>query len=208
MRLWTIQTRELFDTLMRQEYVYCDRIGYYNENNPEAYQWMCEQMRQRIGEPPLPEIKYPLWAYYQYNCRKDRQPKYELGSEEKEGVYMEIDLPESDVLLSDLSSWTFAALNGWHWGKNKRLERRIDALRAEAGGYIAFEDYPEDIKEDIKASWVSFFDPMPPVSGYMQTMRRNRCIQGTFWMLRKEQVVSVELMVRHKGNNVKITRLL
>ena len=134
MRLWTIQTRELFDTLMRQGYVYCDRIGYYNENNPEAYQWMCEQMRQRIGEPPLPEIKYPLWAYYQYNCRKDRQPKYELGSEEKEGVYMEIDLPESDVLLSDLSSWTFAALNGWHWGKNKRLERRIDALRAEGIG--------------------------------------------------------------------------
>lgn len=208
MQLWTIQTKELYDTLMRQGYVYCDRIGYFNEEHPGAYQWMCEQMRQRIGEPPLPEIKYPLWAYYQYNSRKDRKPKYKLGSEDDEAVYMEIDLPKSDVLLSDLSFWTFGALNGWYWGTNKKLERRMDALREQAGGYMAFEDYPADIQEEIKSSWTAFFDPMPRVEGYMHTARRNRSILATFWMLRKEQVVSAELMVRHKGNNVKITRLL
>ena len=70
MRLWTIQPIALYQTLQDKGIVYCDREGYWCKHNRLMYDWLVEQMRHRIGNPPLIEIRYPLWAWYQYHSRK------------------------------------------------------------------------------------------------------------------------------------------
>ena len=59
MKLWTIQSASFYQTLKEKGIVYCDREGYWCKHNRLMYDWLVEQMRQRIGNPLLPEIRYP-----------------------------------------------------------------------------------------------------------------------------------------------------
>ena len=207
MQLWTIQTKEFYDTLMRQGFIYCDRMGYFNECHPWAYQWMSDQMRQRIGNPPLSEIKYPLWAYYQYHSLKDRKPPYKMhDSGEDIEVYMEIDIPRSDVLLSDIDMWACEIFNGGYCGIDKRLDKNVKALEASAGEYLFYQDLPEYLQKKYRRTWQLCLEPFPIMRGYKR--RQNRSIQATFWLLKKEQVVSAEQMERKCKNAIKRTRLI
>ena len=71
MKAYTIQTVAFYEELMRDGIAFCKREGYWCRENRFQYDWMVEQMRKRIGEPPIPEIKYPVWVWLQYNSRKD-----------------------------------------------------------------------------------------------------------------------------------------
>lgn len=76
MRLWTIQGIAIYEQLQREGVAYCTKpvMG----DMPifvRAYHWMAEQMRKRIGEPPVKGIEYPMWAWYQYNSAKDKKPR-------------------------------------------------------------------------------------------------------------------------------------
>ena len=67
-----------------------------DEKFMKAYHWMADQMRQRIGEPPIKDIKYPMWAWYQYNSAKSKKPpRSYLDIQEGISAYMEIDFPDS-----------------------------------------------------------------------------------------------------------------
>ena len=67
MRLWTIQGIEIYEQLQREGVAYCTKPAWSeDEKFMKAYHWMAEQMRKRIGEPPIKEIRYPMWAWYQY----------------------------------------------------------------------------------------------------------------------------------------------
>ena len=102
MKLWTIQPVSFYQTLQEKGIVYCDREGYWCKHNRLMYDWLVEQMRQRIGNPPLPEIHYPLWAWYQYHSRKKPcPPKTPLKKGEEYSVYFEIEIPDNEVVLTD-----------------------------------------------------------------------------------------------------------
>lgn len=65
MRLWTIQGIEIYEQLVKEGVTYCTKPAWGDEDNfVYAYHWMAEQMRKRIGEPPIEGIEYPLWAWY------------------------------------------------------------------------------------------------------------------------------------------------
>ena len=71
MRLWTIQGIELYEQLVKEGVTYCTKPAWGDEENfMYAYHWMAEQMRKRIGEPPIEGIEYPLWAWFQYDSAK------------------------------------------------------------------------------------------------------------------------------------------
>ena len=74
MRLWTSQKIGFYEDLMNNGIAYCNQLGYFAKENNFAYKWMVEQMKQRIGEPPLPQITLPVWAWYQYSSRKKNKP--------------------------------------------------------------------------------------------------------------------------------------
>ena len=74
MRLWTSQTIEFYNELMRNGIAYCTRVSEFAQENDFAYHWIAEETRKRIGEPPMPEIKLPVWAWYQFDSKKKRKP--------------------------------------------------------------------------------------------------------------------------------------
>ncbi len=203
MRLWTIQGIAIYEQLQREGVAYCTkpRIG----NMPEfqrAYRWMAEQMRKRIGGPPIEGIEYPMWAWYQYNSAKDKKPP-RTPKDMGEGVsaYMEIEIPDNEVLLSDLGSW-LAPLNECPLDDWKRIGRITDKLDKEAGRMLQFDEYPTNVQKEIEKSWEAVFDINRRDKTVGRTHRRNRSIQATFWVLKPEHVISVEFLEK-KGNVVK-----
>ena len=203
MRLWTIQGIEIYGQLQRDGVAYCTRPAWNDEEKfMKAYHWMANQMRQRIGEPPIKDIKYPMWAWYQYNSAKSKKPpRSYLDIQEGISAYMEIEIPDNEVLLSDFCNW-HNVLNQYPLVNWKRIDKKTDLLEKEVGKSLDFDDYPVEIQKEIEKSWEAIFDLDRRDKEVGRTHKRNRSIQATFWMLKPENVISVEFLER-KGEVVK-----
>ena len=202
MRVYTIQTIGFYEELLQNGGAYCNRESETCKESKVQYDWMAEQMRKRIGEPPIPEIKYPVWVWRQYNSKKDPMPPMspkEIPDGQKEAVMLEMDVPDNEVLLSDLNLWILP-LN--HWAINKKREDKL--LYKELGVYeekhgkcYEMHEYPEEIRRKIFDSWervvdLNIYDP------YMITSKpQNRSIQGTIWLLRKEWLKVAHIFNKH-----------
>lgn len=203
MRLWSIQGIEIYNLMMEKDFAYCTKPTWEDDEDfMRAYHWMAEQMKRRIGEPPIGEIEFPIWAWYQYDsAKKKRPPRSPVNVFEGFSAYMEIEVPDRDVLLSSFTNW-HNALNGWPLDDWKKIERKVSLLEKKAGTYLRFKDYPVEIQREIEESWEPIFDLDRREKMVGRTHKRNRSIQATFWVLRKEYVRSVEFLER-KGNVVK-----
>ena len=203
MRLWTIQGIEIYEQLQRDRVAYCTKPAWSDDEKfMKAYLWMADEMRQRIGEPPIKEIKYPMWAWYQHISAKSKKPpRSYLDIQEGVSAYMEIEIPDNEVLLSDFCNW-HNVLNQYPLTNWKRIDKKTDLLEKEAGKSLDFDDYPVKIQKEIEESWEAIFDLDRRDKEVGRTHKRNRSIQATFWMLKPENVFSVEFLER-KGNVVK-----
>ena len=68
MLLWTIQPLEVYELLVEQDVFRCDRSrvwGVKDGQLKEAYDWLVDQMNQKIGLPPL-GVEYPIWAWHTF----------------------------------------------------------------------------------------------------------------------------------------------
>ena len=202
MKVYTIQTVPFYHDLMSKGIAYCTREGYWCRNNRFQYNWMVDQMYKRVGEPPLPEIKYPVWVWQQYEGRKKPAPPMspkEIPDEENEAVMLELEVPDYAVLLSDLDLWIHP-LNGWEiCGKreSKLFDKEKDAYEKEHGKCHYLSDWSPTIRSKIVATWERVFD-LDTIDPYQApTKRRNRSIQGTIWLLRKEWLISAHIFNRH-----------
>ena len=203
MRLWTIQGIGIYKQLQRDGVVYCTKpVWADDEKFLKAYDWMAGQMRLRIGEPPIKDIKYPMWAWYQFNSAKSKKPTRScFYIQEGISAYMEIEIPDNEVVLSDFSNW-HNVLNQWPLTNWKRIEKKTDLLEKEAGKSLGFDDYPVEIQREIEMSWEAIFDLDRRDKEVGRKHKRNRSIQATFWMLKPENIISVEFLDR-KGVVVK-----
>lgn len=202
MRVYTIQTIGFYEELLQNGVAYCNRESETCKESKVQYDWMAEQMRKRIGEPPIPEIKYPVWVWLQYNSKKDSMPPMspkEIPSGQEKAVLLELDVPDDAVLLSDLNLWILP-LN--HWAINKKREDKL--LYKELGVYeekhgkcYEMHEYPEEIRRKIFDSWERVFD-LNIYDPYMITSKpKNRSIQGTIWLLRKEWLKVAHIFNKH-----------
>lgn len=116
---------------------YCTKPSWSDDEKfMKAYHWMADQMRQRIGEPPINDIKFPMWAWYQYNSAKsNKPPRSPLDIQEGVSAYMEIQIPDNEVLLSSFTNW-HNVLNQWPLTNWKRIEKKTDLLEKETGTQI------------------------------------------------------------------------
>lgn len=206
MRLWTIQGLAIYQQLQREGVAFCTKPSWEAyETFMRAYRWMADQMRQRIGEPPIKDIIYPIWAWYQYDSAKSKKPKKSIHNiPEGVSAYMEIEVPDNDVLLSDFSNW-HSVLNGGPLSDWKKIFKEIDLLDKEAGRVLKFDEYPEEIQKEIEKSWEAVFDLDRRDKELGRTHKRNRSIQATLWILKKEYIISVELLER-RGDVIKPIR--
>lgn len=148
-----------------------------------------------------------MWAWYQYNSAKSKMPpRSYLDIQEGVSAYMEIEIPDDEVLLSDFSNW-HNVLNQYPLTNWKRISKKTDLLEKEAGKRLDFDDYPDEIRKEIEKTWEAIFDLDRRDKEVGRTHKRNRSIQATFWMLKPENVISVEFLER-KGEVVKSIKSL
>lgn len=197
MRLWTIQPEALFEQLKVENVVYCDpsKSEFLVECDfNKAYNWLAEQMKWRIGNPP-DGVKYPIWAWHTLNWRHQKPDlrRIEFRHHDEEQVCIELEIPDEDVLLSDEETWHIVLNDGYYGGSTNESDFKIEhawlkSLR------------PEEQKRVKENSWEKIFAVFSPVD--TEWDRRGMFIQATFWELRLNQVISV----RHfKGRKSKRT---
>ena len=187
MRIWTSQEIGFYEDLMANGIAYCNKVSDFAKDNKFAYQWMAEQMKRRIGEPPLPEITLPVWAWYQYESKKKNKPPLSENAKTHPGqkeMMIEFDAPTENVLLSSFQLWHHP-LNGWDLCVDKRTEKRIDEFF-----HADFNDKPADIQKLIVDSWDIIFDLNFRHKRLVTQHKKNRSIQATLWFIKKEWVIS------------------
>ena len=195
MIVWTQQDISFLDDLEQNGIAYCTRESWLCNEYRFAYDWMVKQMHLRLGPPPMPQIKYPLWCWVQYGSYKARKPKFtpnKVDGKYLHEVFIEADIPEVLLLESNFHLWGWHCMNGWHIG-DKALEREVDAFakanHIQHGAY--FHQYTTELQGKIQKSWECIFDMNYRNKRYNNRPRRNKSIQATFWLLRKEWVRSV-----------------
>lgn len=198
MRIWTIQPVNVYDKLMRYGILHYDvKESYYIQEALEtkakygnsiwtfkdAYDWISNQMFNRVGKPPNGVI-YPWWGWYRYKG-KNKKPDLRtigLGTPGEEAICIELEIPDREVLLSSHSEWHNVLNNCAIW-YNKDLKKedfereyaRFEAWKQQVGWKVA-----EEFK--IK-SWNKIFVGKDVAEDY---------VQCTFWELRAENVVKTQ----------------
>lgn len=202
MRLWTIQGIEIYEQLVKDGIAYCTKPVWGDDDRfVYAYHWMAKQMRKRIGNPPIKDIEYPLWAWYQYDsAKKNKPPKSPFDMTEGLSAYIEIEIPDNQVLLSDYSDW-HVTLNQGPARNWKKIWKKMDKQEKLTGRHLDFLEYPIDLRQEIEDSWDEVFDLDARGKGIR--LKRNRSIQATFWALYPENIISVEFYERN-GDIVKL----
>lgn len=202
MRVYSIQTVDFYNELLLNGVAYCNRESHWCRDYRMQYDWMAEQMRKRIGEPPLPNIQYPVWVWLQYNSRKDPKPRMspkEIGKGQNEAVMLELDVPDNEVLLSDLDLWLLP-LNHWaicNKHDDNLLYKELDEYEKTHGKCYRMHEYPECIRSKILSTWEHVFDLDIRDRYIVRYRRQNRSIQGTIWLLRKEWLKVAHIFNRY-----------
>ena len=125
--------------------------------------------------------------------RKNKPPRSPKDVSERVSAYMEIVIPEDEVLLSDFDDWHLPLNRGpvRNW---RKIWDKIDMQDKNAGRHLDFMEYPQDLRQEIENSWEGIFDFDRREKGVRN--KRNRSIQATFWALYSENIVSVEFLER------------
>lgn len=186
MTLWTTQPAEIYDQIIRKGYYHFDESRISPDawiySCRDAYDWLVEEMKKRIGNPP-DGIKYPVWAWYIHDSKRKKPDlrKMGLGGRGEPSVCLEIEISDDEVVLSDEELWIFV-MNNWYLNTSICQE---DYDKEEAW----FESLSNDKQQAIKTkSWQQVFNIEPFNNGFYI---KGRYVQATFWELRTEQIRSV-----------------
>ncbi|MGC4044603.1 MAG: DUF3841 domain-containing protein [Armatimonas sp.] len=183
MRLWTIQPVAIWELIQREGLYRCNpELVSDGKDWPEGYDWLAGQMRARVGPPP-PGVRWPVWAW-----EKKPDLRSYLGRNNKEPyVRLTLEVPDSDVLLSEFEDWHFVLWNS----------------------YLALTEAEADANENAtlaerETSWERIFD-LDYVRDAWQGGggREARHVQATLWEIRREYVRRAEIfMPRKSGGSV------
>ena len=182
MILWTSQEEAVYNELLKTGVYRCDLNLSPMKDCRKQYDWLVRQMKQRIGPPPE-QVTYPVWALYQQDG-KHRKPdlrreRWAVGCNGERFACLEIEIPDRDVLLSDLDVWCII-LNDGLLSDTEQEDRCLEAQ------YEALS--PSEKRRMKEKNWERVFDLSPLNTDWM---RRGYDIQATFWELRLEQVRDV-----------------
>jgi len=187
-KLWTIQPLIIYEKLMAQGTLHCDPEqkgfwGLVSEEFRTAYEWLAEQMKLRVGSPPQ-GVRYPLWAWALIDgaSKKPDLRRTEFNNYVGENVVIELEIPDTDVLLSDEVNWHYV-LNNWYLHDVNDEDGKWEETEA------WFNSLSPDRKEAVKQkSWERIFDKNDRDNDWT-------FVQATFWELQIAQVKSVRKFI-------------
>lgn len=203
MVLWTIQHYPSYERLQKtgilranEDYLFCaDDFRY-------AYDWMSEKMIC-AGLIPPQGVKYPVWAWHQWEGRRKRRDMRE-GGHAKRGekiVQLTIEINDQHVLLSDFDLFHYP-LGYWYLPIDENDDSEFES-RYKSLGY-SFHDLSDlsiqtDKMKRLRAEIVSSWDRVLLLEreddGWLYGKNENKTIQATFWELRLDQVVKAEVFI-------------
>ncbi len=120
-KLWTLQPVEVYGSIMKDGAYRCKpelsecltEMNFY-----DAYDWLVEQMKEKIGQPPQ-NVKYPVWAWHTTYGKHKKSDLRQMDFRSKEPmVCLEIEKSDDQVLLSDEENWHFVFSN-WYFSKSE-----------------------------------------------------------------------------------------
>jgi hypothetical protein len=191
-RLVTVQNKAAYDTLVNTGVLYCkpELSDWLTEDDfRRSYDWLVEQMKQRIGEPP-DGVACPIWSWYSLDGKPAKVDlrKTEFNNYRGENYILTVEIPDELVLLSDEENWHYV-LNNWYLSvanneaEHDKTERWLESLALNVQQVVKRE------------SWERIFDVVPFDNEWH---RKGYFVQATFWELRKEQVISTRRFIgRH-----------
>lgn len=196
-RLWTVQTPDIWERLQREGELDSDPDWVCPEYR-SAFDWMRNQMARRV---PGYTGRYPWWAF--------AQPKPSLrqgGFPGRRGagllrVRLELAVPAEQVLLSNFDAWN-AVLNHRLLSLSEAESDAWDA-ELEMSGYDRTQPLPESWETELQRTWERIFDleALATSERYRDWITRvvNR-VQATFERLERAQVVAVTEFMPRKGS--------
>lgn len=193
MRLWTIQPISWYEKLQANGVIFGDTsLANVDENFKYAYNWITNQMEQKINPKPF-ENCTPIWAWYQYRNEQKMKPDLRCSHLPKgtKGVRIEFDKNKTEVLLSDYDLWHYP-LNYWCIHDTEKEDNDFDnLLKVEGVNFIEREKYTLILKKKVEESWCKIFD-MNYSQEYSASKKEKKSIQATFWKLSLDEVTKVD----------------
>lgn len=186
MRLWTIQSYNVYEILRTTGTYRCDSnlsSLLEDEEYVNAYQWLSREMRKRIGNSP-DNVQFPVWAWYKTYGKHQRPDMRFSGMRVfEESVLMEIEIPDDQVLLSGFEFW-HSVLNDSLFHKAslvKNLTYKEWEVEADKED-LYYDTLSDEEKRAYKEkSWEVIFSP--------NVITDSDFVQATFWELKTEQVL-------------------
>ncbi len=174
MKLFTYQKKAVYEAVMKDGVYYCDSSYSMAEDLEEfakAYNWLMNRM------PGKPKGNVtPFWAYYIYDGKNKTAPVSEAVDPrfKKDFVLLTLEVDPGRVTLTDFDKWNCIAMEGPVFANDVSVEE-LDA----------FNEKLNKMSEDEKTkAIISTWDGVFNLDG-------SSLVQGTFWELRKEDIVSV-----------------
>lgn len=195
MKLWTIQTEPAWNSLQRKGYLRGKR-SYADRTFLPAYDWLSEQMLDRIGMPPCPSVNVPIWAWQQYDGLHKKRPDLRSTGHLPSGTTgyrICFTVPDNFVLLSDFELWHYV-LNYCYLATSESDAESFDRSNHDLS--CSWSNPPSDQKIDseIRGSWLRIFD-LNWYDPFISYPRSEKSIQGTLWQLDRIWVTAVDKFV-------------
>ena len=189
MKLWTMQTRDVWESLQRAGVFRCDtELCWMAADFPRAYAWLAREMTKRVGPPPQ-GVDWPVWAWYMQNGKHKkpdlRSERWGYGPGDEDYCCIELEIAPERVLLSDFDEWHIVLCNGLV----------SDTEEEDIAQEALYESLSDEEKNAYKEkNWERVFDTSPLNNGWTT---RGEWVQATFWELRREDVRAVRFF--HTG---------
>lgn len=200
MKLWTIQNQCVYEDFKDKGILRADET-FVCEDMAFHYNWMVEQMKNRIGVSISEKIKYPIWAWYQWRGNDNRRPDLRYSGhliKGTKGILLELEIERENTLLSDFDEFN----NVLNYGYIADNEEEYDKfyIELESQRYCHYDLQTEDIKSDVlyefklrlHRSWEKIFDLEREADEKWAGKKDEQAIQATMWEVKWEQVVSVK----------------
>lgn len=167
MKLWSLQPLEVAEKLLQGEpYICKPELSDFNDDFgfTRAYDWLFTHMETSIPKPE--NVTWPAWAWakhYGGGGKPDRRRQMFSNYQERD-VILELEVPDSEVLLSDFDDW-HAVLNN------------CEIITDEE--YYADEDRVYT-PEEKSATWQQIFD-----------VETKEFVQACLWQIKPEYLVRI-----------------
>lgn len=185
MILWTFQPYSVYKQIVQAGEYICNpdkspMLEMDNDNHfRDAYEWMGNQMKEKIGSKPA-NVIFPVWAWYRWGY-KHQPPRFDAEAKNAITVCLKLKISDSEVLLSDFDMWHMVL--GKSYIGDAKSQKEFDRE------YVWFDNLPKDKANKImRQSWQKIFNITPR---YGKWDMNGGYVQGCFWKSKKEYICKV-----------------